>query len=125
MLSAPDPREVASMEPSEPVVHSSSVIQKIYPAQFKFDKQHGYTMVKGVYSRMIRNLQLSGGSQNLKYIHALLMYPEFVLMYNIMPQIMVKLSQMLEMSQGDFDTPTLTEAITGPYNADFMQAMTH
>ena len=52
------------------------------------------------------------------------MYPDFVLMENLMPQIMGKLSQILKISNGDPDTPTLTEAIKGPYIAYFMQAMT-
>ena len=49
-------------------------------------------MVKGVYPSIIRNLQLYGGSQDLKYIHALIMDPEFRFMDNPMPQIMAKLS---------------------------------
>ena len=83
--------------------------QKRHPVQFKFDNQLGYTMDEEMYSRMIRSLKLSGGSQNLQYIHALLIYPEFGFMENIMPHMMGKLSQMLNMSGGYPDTPTLTE----------------
>ena len=36
---------------------------------------------------------------------------------------MGKLSQILNVSKGDPDTPTLTESITGPYKAGFMQSM--
>ena len=50
------------------------------------------------------------------------MDPEFVLMDNIMPQIMGNISQILIMSKGDPDTPILNEAMTGPYKAGFMQA---
>ena len=52
-----DPRETTSRDPSEPVPPRSSGRQRIYSFQFNFDKKHGYNMVKGVYSRMIRNLQ--------------------------------------------------------------------
>ena len=82
-------------------------------------------MIKGVYYRMIKNLQIYGGYQDLQYIHDLLMYPDFVLMDNLMPQIMGKLSQIIKLSNGDPDTPTLTETMTGPYKDYFMQAMTH
>ena len=41
-----------------------------------------------------------------------------------MTQIMVKLSQMLNISKGDPDTPTLTEAMTLIYKSKFMHAMT-
>ena len=80
-------------------------------------------MVKGAYSMMIRNLQLSVGYQYLQYIHFLLMDPEFGLMDNLMPHIMRNLSQILIMPKGDPDTPILTKAMTGPYKAVFMQAM--
>ena len=45
-------------------------------------------MVKGMYSRMIKNFQLYGGYQYLQYIDALLMKPEFLLMENMMSHIM-------------------------------------
>ena len=45
-------------------------------------------------------------------------------MENLMPQIMGKLSQMFKMNKGYPDPPTLTEAITGPYKAEFLQSMT-
>ena len=51
------------------------------------------------------------------------MDPEFGLMDNLMPQIMGNISQILVMSKGDPVTPILTEAMTGPYKAGFMQAM--
>ena len=52
------------------------------------------------------------------------MDPEFVLMENIMHQMMGKLYQILKLSKGDPDTPTLIESITEPYQDYFMQAMT-
>ena len=73
---------------------------------------------------MIRNLQFSGGSQYIHYIHALLMDPDFGLMYNIMHQMLDNLSQMLKMYKGDPGTPTLTKLITEPYKAEFMKSMT-
>ena len=82
-------------------------------------------MVKGVYSMMILNLQLSGMSQDLQYIHALLSDPEFVLMDNIMPQMMGKLSRIISLSKGYPNIPPLTEEMTGPYKYEVMQTMTH
>ena len=72
---------------------------------------------------MIWILQFYGGSQDMHYIHALIMDPEFGLMDNIMPQMMLNLSQILKLSKGDPGTPTLTDAIRGPYKAHFLQAM--
>ena len=56
-------------------------------------------MVKGAYSRMVPTLQLSGGSQDMRYILALLMDTYFGLMDNILPQMMVKISQMFKLSK--------------------------
>ena len=74
---------------------------------------------------MIWILQFYGGSQDIQYIHALIMDPEFGLMDNIMPQMMLNLSQILnlKLSKGDPGTPTLTDAVRGPYKAQFIQAM--
>ena len=66
-------------------------------------------MVKGMYSRMIRNLQLYDGSQYLQYIYDLLMDPKFVSMDSLMPQIMGGIYQIPNLSNGYPDTPTLTE----------------
>ena len=119
------PRQTISREPEEPVPHRRSGRQRRSSAKFKFYKQHGYNMVKGVYSMMILNLQLSGMSQDLQYIHALLSDPEFVLMDNIMPQMMGKLSRIISLSKGYPNIPPLTEEMTGPYKSEFMQTMTH
>ena len=73
---------------------------------------------------MIRGLQFSVGIQYLHYTHTFIMYPEFVLMEKRMPQMMGKISQILNLSKGDPDTPTLDEEVTGPYKADFMQSIT-
>ena len=45
---------------------------------------------------MIRNMQLSGWSQDIQYTHVLLMEPYIALMDNIMPKMMGKISQMLK-----------------------------
>ena len=119
------PRETDSRDPVKPVTHRRSGRQKRYPVQFNFDKQHGYTIFKGVYYRMIRNLQLSDGSQDLQYIHFFLMDPEFGLTDNIMPHMMGNLSQMTRLSKGEPDTPNLTESITRPYNHAFIQHIIH
>ena len=76
-------------------------------------------MVKGDYHRMIWNLQLSRDNQDKRYIHAFLMDPDFVLMENIMPRTIGKLSQILKLSKGDSDTPNLTEEMAGPFKSDF------
>ena len=62
-------------------------------------------MVKGVYSIMIRNLKFTDGFQDIHYIHAFIMDPEFGLMENIMPKRMGNLSQILKLYKGDPDTP--------------------
>ena len=81
-------------------------------------------MVKGMYYSTVRKLQLSGGSQDLHYIYVFLMNPEFGLRCHLVPQMMGNISQMIKLSKGNFDTPTLTEEITRPYKSEFMQAMT-
>jgi hypothetical protein len=43
--------------------------------QFNLDKQHKYTVVRGMYSRMIRNLVNSERVQDLPYIYPSLMDP--------------------------------------------------
>ena len=48
----------------------------------------------------------------------------FGLMDNLMPQMIGKLSQMINLFKGDPDTLTLTEAIIVPYKAEFRQAIT-
>ena len=52
------------------------------------------------------------------------MDPDFVFIYNLMPQMMKKLSQIIKLSNGYPDTPTLTKSMTRPYKDDFIQAMT-
>ena len=71
MSSDPDPRETDiretdSRDLAEPVPHRSSVRQRRSPVQSKFDKQHGYIVVKGMYSSTIRNLKFYGGFQYLQ-----------------------------------------------------------
>ena len=74
---------------------------------------------------MVYNLKFSGGSQYLQYIHDLLMEPYFGLTDNIIPQMMGKLSQMLNMYKGHPETSTLNEEITGPYKYKFMPSLTY
>ena len=81
-------------------------------------------MVKGMYSRIIWNLQFSGWSQDLQYIHALLMDPEFGFMENLMPQMTEKLSQMIKLYKGEPGTTTLTESMKGTYKAYFIHDTT-
>jgi hypothetical protein len=45
------------------------------PVQFNLDKQHEYAVIRGMYSRMIRNLVNSERVQDLPYIYPLLMDP--------------------------------------------------
>ena len=49
---------------------------------------------------------------------------EFGLIDNIMPKMMGKIYQMINLSEGYPDTPTLTESMTRPYKYSFIQAMT-
>ena len=86
------PRQTISREPEEPVPHRRSGRQRRSSAKFKFYKQHGYTMFNGIYYMMIRNLQFSGETQYLQYIHAFLMDLDSGFMENLMPQMTEKLS---------------------------------
>ena len=70
-------------------------------------------MGKGMYSRMIFNLQFYGKSQDLQYIHAVIMDPEFGLTEDIMTQMVGNTSQMIKMSKGDTETPTWNESTIG------------
>ena len=81
-------------------------------------------MVKGIYYKIIRNMQFSGEPQVLQYIYALPIEPEFGLMENLIPQMMGKLSQTLKVFEWDPDTPTLTEVMIGTLKSKFVQAMT-
>ena len=65
-------------------------------------------MVKSMYSRMIRKLQLSGGSQDLQQIPDLLMDLDFGVMKNLMPLMTGNLSLILNIYKEDHETPTLT-----------------
>ena len=58
MSSDPAPRETGSMDPVKPVPQRRSGTWMISPAQFKFDKQHDYTIVKGVHYRIICNFEI-------------------------------------------------------------------
>ena len=53
------------------------------------------------------------------------MGPYFGLVDNIMPQMTGNISQMLNISKGDPDTPILDESMIVPYKSDFMQVVTH
>ena len=46
------------------------------------------------------------------------------MMDNLMHQIMGKVSQILNISNGDPDTPTLNEAIPVPYKTEFIHSTT-
>ena len=62
---------------------------------------------------MIRNLQFSGGTQDLQHKNYLIMDPQFGLMDNLMSQMMEKLYQTINLSKGGPYTPNLTEEMTG------------
>ena len=53
------------------------------------------------------------------------MNPEFVLVDNIIHQMMGDLYKMLKLFKGYPDTPTLTEAMTGTYKAECTQDVAH
>jgi hypothetical protein len=91
--------------------------------QFKFDKQHGYTVVKGMYLWMIRNLVNNERCQDLRYIHALLMEPDFGLMDNIMPQVLGQFPTLFKAPGQDPDTPTLSSVLGGPNRVELFKAL--
>ena len=49
---------------------------------------------------------------------------EFGLMKNLMPQMIGNLYQIIKLSKGDPDAPTLIESIKGPYKANFTETTT-
>ena len=51
------------------------------------------------------------------------MNPEFILVENLMLQMMEKIYQMINLSKGNPETPILTETMKGPYKAEFIKAM--
>ena len=68
-------------------------------------------------------MKLSGGYQDIQYIHVLIMDSEFEFMENLMSNMMEKISQIIKPYKGDPDTPTLTKETTGPYKDEFIQSM--
>ena len=67
--------ETVLSDPLNPMHQRSSLRHIILSVKFKFDRQHVYTMEKGIYSIMICSLYLSGGYQYQYYIHYFLMDP--------------------------------------------------
>jgi hypothetical protein len=55
----------------------------------------------------------SEGTEDLRYIHALLMDPDFGLINNLMPQVPKKFPKLLKASKEDLDTPTPSAALAG------------
>ena len=90
------------------------------PVRFEFDKDHGYTMIKGVCSRVLKCLKQD--RSDISYLYALLMDSESGCMDNI-PANMIETPSILKASHEDPDTPNLREALNGQYREEFLQAM--
>jgi hypothetical protein len=76
-----------------------------------------------MYSRMIRKLVNSEGTEDLRYIHALLMDPHFGLVGNRMPQVLDLFPKHLKASGEAPDTLTLSAALAGAHRVAFLEAM--
>lgn len=90
------------------------------PVRFEFNKDHGYTMIKGVCSRVLKCLKQD--RSDISYLYALLMDSESGCMENI-PANMIETPSILKASHVDPDTPNLQEALNGKYREEFLEAM--
>jgi hypothetical protein len=63
--------------------------------------------------------------EDYKYLYALLMDPEFGIMDNLFPDVISRCPSLLKASKSrsDPDTPSIREALNGPFRQEFLQAM--
>jgi hypothetical protein len=72
---------------------------------------------------MIRKLMNNERVQELRYIHASLMDPDFGLMDIVMPQVPGQFPNFFKTSGQDPDTPTLSSALREPHRVEFLKAI--
>ena len=114
-------------EESPPLRHSTR--QKKGVDRFKFDKAHGYSVVKRYMKNLIQCLCLWHSVRqvhDMNYIAALALDPEYGVLdnfNNLSPDILTRNPWMFKSTKKDPDTPGIREALTGEYKEDFLQGM--
>ncbi|MEO0405215.1 MAG: reverse transcriptase domain-containing protein [Bacteroidota bacterium] len=93
--------------------------------RFKFDKQHGYALVRAYAKVMTRNLGiLSEQSYQEQYLINIALDPEFGLIENLGATTLLRNPQLLKVKAvRDPDTPNIGEAMSGPHIEELLAAM--
>ena len=87
--------------------------------RYAFDKEHGYTLGRGVLHRVLKCLKRE---TDISYLHALLLDSESGTLDGL-PVNLVQTPSILKAAHKDPDTPTMMEALNGPYREEFLKAM--
>ena len=98
--------------------------------RFKFDKTHGYGLVKKFslsLCKCLLNFTHLQRIYDVNYYFALVLDSEFGILDNVMslpPDILIRNPFMFKAkSKSDPDTPNIREAMTGPYREEFLEGM--
>jgi hypothetical protein len=125
--SAPAP--VDAPKEDTPAPRRSSRVRKPVD-RFTFDKAHGYSSIRHYTSLLIKCLFVTSAysrAHHAQYAAALAMDPEFGILdglSSLPPDFMTSNPWMFKAKKGsDPDTPTIREALTGPYHDEFLEAM--
>ena len=128
--SPPTPIEVPDHDqPERPGPRRSTRVRKPVD-RFTPDKAHGYSAIKAFTSKLIKCICVFNAHKSIhdvNYQIALAMDPEFGVLdglSSLPPDFMTSHPWMLKSKKGsDPDTPTIKEALTGPYRSEFLDAM--
>jgi len=116
----PPPSDSPDKPPESPDLRRS-VRNHRTPTRFTFNRQHGYMAVKAIQNLVMK--RTIGSQCELKYIYALLFDQNFGLLDNLMPNVIGQCPHLMKASANDPDTPTLSEAMSGPHRDEFVSAM--
>ena len=116
----PSPRDPPDQLPASPDLHRS-VRNHRTPTRFTFNHQHGYMAVKALKNVIMK--QMIGSQCELKYIYTLCFDQNFGLLDNLMPHVLGQCPHLMKASASDPDTPTRSEAMSGPHRDEFVAAM--
>ena len=99
--------------------------------RFTFDKAHGYSSVRRFTAALIKCICFYSGVRrvsDMNYVTALAMDPEFGILDGfsaLSPDILTRNPYMFKSKNtSDPDTPTIKEALIGPYRDEFLDGMT-
>jgi hypothetical protein len=116
-------------EPSSSGPRRSSRVRKPVD-HFKFNKSHGYTTVQHYLSRIVKCISVFSAHRDVYATHyaiALALDPTFGVLdglSSLSPDFLATHPWMFKSKKGcDPDTPTIREALTGPYHNEFIEAM--